>query len=210
MHRSCLLTLLVGAFGIGLAPSAVAQPSFDAGITIGMNVATLRAASADRLGYRTAAVGGLFGQLRVADPLTVRGELLFSQKGTTIDSDQGELTLKANYLELPVLMIGRLPSVGTYHPYLLAGPALGIKLYERQGAPGFSFRTEEAAFKRTDIGVTVGAGASLGGPGALEAEVRYTLGVVDVTEPVSTAPLDEDLPADGANGVFSVMLRLTL
>ena len=202
-----IMLFSVGLFGAGLTHPARAQGSFGGGVTFGMNVATLRAASADNLGYRTAASGGLFGQLHMVGPLAVRGELLFSQKGVKVDTEQGELTLKANYLEVPVLVVGHLPFARSYSPHLLAGPALGLKMYERQGAPGFSFETDETTFERTDAGVMVGAGASVGGGGALEIEVRYTFGLQDVTRTVSTAPLDESLPTDAQNGVWSVMLR---
>lgn len=207
MHRFRLLIVLAVLLVGGKAQAAAAQVSIDGGIAFGMNMATLHAASDDHLGYRSAATGGLFGQVDVVGPLAVRGELVMSPKGTQIDTEQGELTLKANYVELPVLLVGRLPFAGRYSPHLVAGPAFGLKLYERQGAPGLSFRTDQTTFARTDAGVTVGAGASLGGPGALMVEVRYTLGLVDVTREVTAPPLDEALPGDGKNGVASVVLR---
>lgn len=210
MHRFRLVILLVILFGGGIAPSATAQDAVGGGIVFGANVSTLRTPTADELGYRTAASGGVFGRVDAVGPLAVRTELLFSQKGVRIDTDQGQLTLKINYLELPVLLVGRLPFARSYAPRLLAGPAVGLKLYERRGAPGFSFRGDEVTFKRTDAGMMVGAGASLGGPGALDVEVRYTLGLVDVTRSVPTAPLDETLPADGKNGTWSVILRFDI
>jgi hypothetical protein len=136
----------------------------------------------------------------------VRTELLFSQKGAKLNTQNGELTLKANYLELPVLVVSQLPFARSYNPHLLAGPALSLKLYERQGAPGLSINTEDTVFERTDMGIMVGAGASLGGPGALQLEVRYTYGLRDVTQSVTNEPLDT-LPTDGANGVWSIVAR---
>ncbi len=207
MHPLRLIVLLLLLLGGGYARVAAAQGAVEGGLALGVNTATLRTASDDDLGYRTTASGGLFAQVNAFGPLAVRGELLVSPKGVRIDTDRGELTLKANYLELPVLLVGYLPVARTYTPHLMAGPAFGLKLYERRGAPGISFRADEPAFRRTDAGVTLGAGASLGGAGALVVEVRYTLGLVDVTRRVTTPPLDENLPPDGKNGVVSVMLR---
>lgn len=205
-----LFLILVVLGGTAVLPPFVFSQDVGGGIVLGANIATLRAAESDDLAYRTAASGGLFTELGVAGPLTVRGELLFSQKGTKIRTEQGELTLKANYLELPVLLVGQLPFARTYHPHVVAGPALALKLYERQGAPGFSVSTEETAFERTDAGVMVGAGASLGGPQALQLEVRYTLGLRDVTRSVTAAPLSEMLPQDGTNGVWAIVARIGL
>lgn len=206
MKRLCLCLFLAGL--LASAPPPGHAQTVSGGLLLGANVATLRGDGGGNLGYRTAASGGLFVELRVADPLALRSELLFSQKGARFDTENGELTLKANYLEAPVLVVGQLPFFRAYAPHLVAGPALSLKLFERQGAPGFSVDTEETVFERTDVGVMVGAGASLGGPGALQLEVRYTLGLRDVTRPVTTDPLTGTIPDDGVNGVVSIMARL--
>ncbi|NBB73964.1 MAG: outer membrane beta-barrel protein [Bacteroidetes bacterium] len=205
MKRFFLCLVLAGL--VGGATHPLQAQEFGGGALFGANVATLRGGAGD-LGYRTAASGGLFVRLRVLDPLSVRSELLFSQKGVKINTDAGELTLKANYLELPVLVVGHLPFLRAYAPHLLAGPALSLKLFERRGAPGFSVDTDEKAFERTDAGIMVGAGASLGGPGALQLEVRYIFGLRDVTQPVTADPLAGTLPGEGRNGVVSIMVKL--
>ncbi len=206
MKRFLLCLMLTGLIG-GAAPPLQAQ-EFGGGALFGANVATLRGGGVDNLGYRTAASGGLFVRLSVLDPFAVRSELLFSQKGVKINTEAGELTLKANYLELPVLVVSQLPFLRTYAPHVLAGPTLSLKLFERQGAPGFSIDTEETAFERTDAGVMVGAGASLGGPDGLQLEVRYIFGLRDVTQTVTTDPLAGTLPNDAKNGVVSIMIKL--
>lgn len=210
MRSLCWFVLSIVLLASGHVRVAAAQGAIEGGFAVGVNAATLHAAENEGLRYRTVASGGLFAQVEAIGPLAVRGELLLSPKGVRIDTDQGELTLKANYLELPVLLVGDLPLARAYTPHLMAGPAFGFKLYERRGAPGISLRTDETAFTRTDAGVLVGAGASLGGPGALTVEVRYTLGLVDVTRRADAPPLDESLPPDGKNGVFSVMLRFSV
>lgn len=207
MRRFLIVSVLVG-FIVSSHPAATARAQeVGGGIVLGANVATLRASDGGGLGYRTAASGGLYVELGFTRYLAVRSELLFSQKGATVDTGQGELTLKTNYLELPVVLVGQLPFARSYSPHLLAGPALSLKLYERRGAPGFSVDADETAFERTDAGVMVGAGASLGGPGRLQVEVRYILGLRDVTQTVTTQPLDETLPTDGTNGVWSIVAR---
>jgi hypothetical protein len=206
MRPLLAILLAIGMSVTSLAPPVAQAQEFGGGVVLGANVATLRGGG-DDLGYRTAASGGLYARVGIPGPLAVRTELLFSQKGAKLNTQNGELTLKANYLELPVLVVGQLPFARSYNPHLLAGPALSLKLYERQGAPGFSINTEDTLFERTDVGVMVGGGASLGGPGALQVEVRYILGMRDVTQTVTTAPLDEALPTDGTNGVWSIVAR---
>lgn len=206
MKRFLLCLTLIGLFGSATQP--IHAQEFGGGVLLGANVATLRGTGAGDLGYRTAASGGLFVSLRVADPFALRSELLFSQKGTKLTAEDGELTLKANYLEVPVLVVGQLPFLRSYMPHLLAGPAVSLKLFERRGAPGFSVNTDEKVFERTDAGVMVGAGAALGGPGALQIEVRYILGLRDVTQNVTSDLPVGTLPQDGSNGVLSIMIRL--
>ena len=207
MRRLSVVFLFVGLIVISHAVPTTRAQDFGGGVVLGANVATVRASDSGNLGYRTAASGGLFVELGVVEPLSVRSELLFSQKGAKVNTQNGELTLKANYLELPVLVVGQLPFARSYTPHLLAGPAWSLKLYERQGAPGFSVNTDETVFERTDLGMMIGAGASLGGPGALQVEVRYILGLRDITQTVTMDPLAEAIPADGTNGVWSLVAR---
>jgi len=207
MHRLLAILFLIGGTAMSPASPAVQAQDLGGGVVLGANVATLRGDGASDLGYRTAASGGVYARIGLPGSLAVRTELLFSQKGAKLDAPNGELTLKANYLELPILLVGQLPFARGYNPHLLAGPALSLKLYERQGAPGFSIDTEDTVFERTDAGVMVGAGASLEGAGALQLEVRYILGLRDVTQGVTTEPLDEALPTDGANGAWSIVVR---
>lgn len=207
MRRLLFFVFIFG--GVALAAAPLHAQTVQGGVLLGANVATLRASDSGALGYRTAAAGGFFAEVGGAGPLSVRSELLFSQKGATVTTEtNNELTLKANYLELPLLVVGQLPFARAYRPHVLAGPALSLKLYERQGGPGFSVDTEQTVFERTDAGMMVGAGASLGGPGALQLEVRYILGVRDVTRSVTTDPLDTLLPESGENGVWSIVARL--
>ena len=206
MRRLLAGWLLIGVLILGAAPPAAPAQDLGGGVVLGANVATLRGGGPADLGYRTAASGGFYARVGVPGPFAVRTELLFSQKGAKLNTPNGELTLKANYLELPVLVVGKLPFARSYTPHLLAGPALSLKLYERQGAPGLSINTEDTVFERTDAGIMVGAGASLGGPSALQLEVRYTVGLRDVTQTVMNEPLDT-LPTDGANGVWSIVAR---
>lgn len=209
------VTLLLFPLIICAIEPATAQVSVHGGITIGANVATLRTDTA-KLGYRTAVIGGVVGQLNIPGPLAVRPELLLSRKGATVEARDGNIVYKAGYLEMPLLLKGALPFLRSYRPHLLVGPAVAVKIFERQAVGGdntnINVETDQSFFKRTDIGITAGLGGSMGaGPGALEISLRYTLGLTDVAKAVEQQPFPESpFPEEGKNGVWTLMLSFGL
>ena len=207
----------IGA-GLGAAPPASAQ-SLRTGLTLGIGGTTLHsdAQGADR-GYRTGFLVGLMTQLDLPGPLGARGEALFSQKGVKVDAEDGALNYEAAYIEVPLLLTVRLPFLQAYGAHVAAGPAVALKIFERQAATGdnvnISLDTNQSFYERTDASIVVGLGANIGaGPGALGLQLRYMRGLTDVAQDL--APDEQPFPnsafpGDGQHGVIALMLSFGL
>lgn len=192
---SRLLSLLALALLVA-APAAFAQgygyrPGPTVGLKAGLNVADLYGSDAPantdpRLGFS----GGLTADIPVTPLVSVRPEILYTQKGTS--SSTSDATLSLDYVEVPVLVGVTVPAtdtglmIGAY-----AGPSIAFKV--RESANFFSGTSD--VFRDTDFGgafgVTVGAG-----PFGVDA--RYTVGLQNA--------IDGDLLGanEVRNGVFTV------
>ena len=212
MRRVACLTVAL----LVLAASPVAaQVSGDIGISVGLNASTLHSSTDDGLGFRSSAVGGVYGRLDVAGPVDLRSDLLFSQKGVAVSGDQAELVYQANYLELPVLIRGQLPVLDQFDLRLMAGPAVALKIFEQQTfrRSTINVSADNAPFfERTDVGITVGAAANLGTDEApLGLDVRYTLGLVDATRSVEEQSGNiPAFPESGRNGALTVLVSFRI
>ena len=183
---------------VGLALPAAAQTTF--GVRAGLNVADVSNTFEDfddfgvdaqpRLGF----VGGVFAEVPLSPSFAVRPEVLYSQKGARADfnDSDGDLALKIDYLEIPVLARFGVPVSPTLGLGLLVGPAVAFKLNE--SIDGFDDRDEDVV-DAVDYGVVAGGEV---GSGPFFVDLRYTFGLASVA-----AELDEseDTPR---NGVFSV------
>jgi hypothetical protein len=190
------------------------------GITLGLNRASLSAPDAAVTpSARYVATGGVVAHVWRADPVSVQAELLLSQKGATLDSDQSTgLQYGAGYIELPVLLNAEAPSLGPVTPYALAGGFGGVKVFERQqpaeGDLNISLDTGESFFRRFDAGVMAGLGGHIRlGEQRLNLVVRRSWGLVDVADPPDTLddPFFSDTPAFPASATtrtWSLLLRL--
>lgn len=101
-------------------------------------------------------------------------------------------TWSFEYLEVPLLMRGRMAAFGTSRVFAELGPTLGFRLSGKHdfgvaGVPDESLTDRMNAF---DLGLGAGAGLEFpAGPGKLGLEARYTRGLddlYDVSETLST------------------------
>jgi len=92
-------------------------------------------------------------------------------------------TWSFEYLEVPLLLRGRMPVLGTRHVFLELGPMLDFRLSgkfgtEAPGVPDVSLTTRMNAF---DLGFGAGFGIELpAGPGRFGIETRYSRGFDDL------------------------------
>jgi len=120
-------------------------------------------------------------------PIAFQPELLVTTRGAAV---AGTGKVKVEYLEVPVLAVLPFPLASGINPYLMAGPdvafEIGCELDEAPADEDFvecHHQIESTGRKRTDVGVTVGAGLELPfGPGALLIEGRYNLGLLNMSQ----------------------------
>ena len=218
MRRFLLPALLLAA--APLAHAQAARPTF--GVRAGLNVANVYGANESDLdGFDKKPilgfVGGVFAEVPVTPGVAFRPEVLYSQKGFSLDAsgaDGGQQfdisqTLHADYVEVPLLARVALPLSPLLRVGLMAGPAVAFKVRESidveflvDGQPFPDFEDlgdidTEDVIKTVDLGGVIGAEV---GSGPFAVDLRYTAGFLDInknTEGDSSAPTIR-------NGVFSV------
>jgi len=92
-------------------------------------------------------------------------------------------TWSFEYLEVPLLLRGRLPAFGTSHVFAEAGPMLDFRLSGKFGtdAPGVPDLSLTSRMNAFDLGFGAGVGLEFpAGPGRLGIETRYTRGLDDL------------------------------
>lgn len=214
------MTRLVGLFlaiGLFLGSSVAAQerdnPQF--GFTLGVNLATLEAGAAET-SPRPLFSGGLVAQMDVGGPVSVQSQLLFDQKGATVEAGDDAVRYGAGYVDLPILLRVEGPSLGSVTPYGLAGGFGGVKVSESQraGSSGLSLDLEASTsfFRRTNAGLVGGAGGAVpvGAGRRLHLVVQYSYGLLDVARSIDEQPLAVPFPAEAQTRTWAIQLRLGL
>jgi hypothetical protein len=162
------------------------QPSITAGLIGGLSVAKISGDPVERaFEWRTQFVVGAFGRLQFTDAIGLQPELLFNVLGghrLNFFSQVDTLTL--NYIQVPVLLHLSTEGRGDPRVFAVAGPAFGMRLM------GAEFDTYQKSFDRSDefekrdISVVLGIGAEIS---RVIAELRYTIGVVNILTAVGRA-----------------------
>ncbi|MFP4416761.1 MAG: porin family protein [Chitinispirillaceae bacterium] len=145
-------------------------------------------------------IGGAFYEMALMEYFSIQPEVLFVMKGSRAEEEQEGITVditnSLNYLEIPILLIGKLP-LGAITPQVFAGPAVAFRVgtggsieLEGEGADAIRefFPTDdeigESLDEQTntiDFGIAMGAGVAIDfSPGEIILDVRYTLGLMDV------------------------------
>ncbi len=210
------ILLVAVAMGMGIAAEA---QSVSFGPRVGVNLATLNASGGDdnlreefndAVGYTSGAQLGAVVNFGISDMFSFQPELLYSQRGFEASGEIseeepiGEVNIKSqmNYLELPIL--GKVSFGGeSLKGFVTAGPSVG---YWMSGKTKYSFMGEEEAEdyefsddfeggvkeNRLDLGASIGIGLAYRlGPGALNLDVRYGLGISDISKYENDRPNDE-------------------
>ena len=205
-----------------LLPSAQAQVAF--GLKAGLNTASIsfdedtedafEVLGLDRQA-RLGFVGGAFLELPVgSSSFVVRPEVLYAQKGVRFvpedDEDEGDLTVRTDYVEVPVLGLYRIPLTQTgLELGILAGPYGAFKVSE-------STRTEfdlggetEGEVEETDNLISTDIGAAVGatiGAGAFAVDLRYGMSLINNADEESP---DTPPGTEARHRVFSVTAAYT-
>ncbi len=176
------LTLLLTASALFLAQELSGQVGRTWGVTAGRVSARQIWSGAAEADYLTGILVGVFADVPIPVPgLSVRWELLYTQRGTLVSDPQAEgisdARLRSHYVSLPLhLKVGH--SLGPVSAYLFAGPTFEQLLStSTDGGVGDVLREE----RQTVINVSAGGGIGLGLPRDLVAglELRITEGLGD-------------------------------
>jgi len=170
------------------------------GIKLGLNLANFGGSDADIMDgkkMRMGLAGGGFITYSFSDMWAIQPEILYTMKGAkyegtevipisatqSVNADY-KVTIKMDYLEIPVLLKLMIPSQSGFKPCLMAGPALGIKMSSKEKAEvtvlgvSASTETDMTDVKSTDFGLVFGAGFGYEvGGGAITFDARYELGM---------------------------------
>lgn len=181
--------------GLLLAAPAAAQdapfhPRFRFGITAGANIADM--SDTDGASTRNGMIAGGTLTMQLLRDFAVQPELLYAQKGvegTFTDDETGErvkLTLKNDYVEMPVLARYTFPLRAPIRPFVLAGPSFALSANcEAEGSSGGVSASVDcdrfASLNDFDVGGIAGAGLEMPvGRNAVTLGARYEFGFSEV------------------------------
>lgn len=176
------LALLVAVSTLLPNPELSGQVSGTWGVTAGRVSARQIWSGAAETDYLTGILAGVFADVHIPVPgLSVRWELLYTQRGTLVSDPQAQglsdARLRSHYLSLPLhLKVGH--SLAPVSAYLFAGPTFEQLLStSTDGGVGEVLREE----RQTVVNVSAGGGIGLQLPRSLIAgfELRITEGLGD-------------------------------
>lgn len=136
------------------------------------------------IGMRAGFHGGLLVSVDVTSHLAVQTEILFTRKG--FGKGDGEVALKVDYIEFPVLAVIKLP--GTVSPHLNLGAYLGLEASCTASTAtvddtACSEIATGPATRGADSGFVVGGGVTFDiGFASLLLDAFYHVGLTDVSE----------------------------
>jgi Outer membrane protein beta-barrel domain len=194
----CIATAFLLALA---AASASAQSPFRYGVRAGINLSAFTGSLADVIEpeHRVAANVAFVYEYDFVPRLSLHTGLGYSGKGGVSHSEgtdpegnptgTSKDTWSFEYLEVPLLLRGRMPAFGASHVFLELGPMLDFRLSGKFGtdAPGVPDQSLTTRMNAFDLGFGAGAGLELpAGPGRFGIEARYTRGFDDLYDTSGT------------------------
>lgn len=196
MNRSHLAALSFSVLAVAAAAPVRAQgmtapkPTF--GVLAGLDLATLGGSDFSGVGSRTGLTLGGYVTFHLDRRFGLEPELMFTQRGASEESGGDRVTLKMDYIDVPVLARWDVPTSGQLHPFFLAGPTLSFEVScngeESQGGASVSASCDDInaaspgslSKKSFDLGATLGGGIVFpaGKKTNLSIGIRYTHGLV--------------------------------
>lgn len=190
MRRLTFVLTLVTGLALVLPQVATAQVPIDLGLKAGLAIADLDVEDAEGIDTRTGFVGGGFATFGIGETFFVQPEVLYSMKGAKGDFEEGDVTFKLDYIEVPVLFGARFPIADSpFEPRVFAGPTVGFEMNceidGEQGGVSATIDCDEFGLdtKSIDLGVAFGAGLAY----AMErfsiiVDGRYDLGLTNLND----------------------------
>jgi opacity protein-like surface antigen len=181
-RATILLFILLSTFGC-----VKAQTQF--GIKAGVNYVNNVAVNApdginDDTKYRPGYHAGIFGRLEYSNKLSLRSELLFSNKGYKFDGEanaqpSGDGSMHLNYINLPLLVGYEIVDKLTF----MLGPELGYLLSAKSKFESETIDVKNIWDNDFDFGLSAGANYSISEKFAVE--IRYSHGLSSVIKDIT-------------------------
>jgi hypothetical protein len=215
-ERGLRKLLLVSCLILAFTAAEASAGALDFGFKGGINIANIHGEDpGDEGDWKNGFSGGILLDWGITPVFGIQPELLYVQNGTKTDFLDAVLSLKFNYLQVPVLAMVDLPVGGQLIPVLYAGPYVSILLDsdltleadENSATVGLKDYT-----KSYDSGFVFGAAIDFGlGAGKMTIEGRYNLGMVEIDDGIGTGLLGiEDIEkTDMKNESWMIMAGFT-
>ncbi len=177
-----LLVLAFAAFAAEPAPEA-GKGLVGYGLKAGLQLANLSGSGADSLfdisvtkKMKIGFGGGAFLTYGFSPMFAIQPEILYVMKGAKFEAGGETAKVKADYLQVPVLLKLSPQTQGKIKPYFFAGPFVGI-LMSAKVSDGTSEDIKDN-LKSTEFGASFGAGVAFPmTKGAITLDGRYDLGL---------------------------------
>ena len=172
---------------VSLAGPAFADASWTMGFKGGVAISDFGGSDVTGdIGNRTAFAGGLYGQVDFSDRFGLRMEGLYHMKGASEDSANVTATVKLDYIEFPVLLLGQIPASESATVSVFAGPVIAFNSSAKiEGTvDGFTASVDMKDYVASfEFALAFGLGASFdAGPVEITLDGRYQLGLTTVED----------------------------
>ena len=160
------------------------------GAKAGANFASLTGDDVDDIDGRTSFHVGGVANIGITELFSVQPELIYSSQGASADDSDGDLTLKLDYINIPIMADFQLAEGFS----LQGGPQVGFNISSKFDFDGDEEDVEN--IQTLDFGVGIGAQYVL--PMNLFFQARYVIGITNVYEEF------EGIDTEAQNSVVSV------
>lgn len=165
------------------------------GIVGGLNLANVTGADKDMgIGLspsnRVGAFAGAAAIMSLGPNLFFQPQAVYSMQGAKYESGGENVTIKLDYLQVPLFLGMRIPMQSSIRPYVMAGPFIAFKMScKYSGTAGTGLGSGSCAdidsFRGTDYGLALGAGVELPmGTGRLAVGGRFSMGLSEIVKDV--------------------------
>jgi hypothetical protein len=186
------------------------------GLSIGPNVALNIASLGGKdvqswLGSKVGMMIGGFLNVPFGNMFALQPELAFTMEGASGSNAGTNVSVTANYIELPVLLKFYIPLAAgqqSIRPEIYAGPAIGLNVAasETDQSNGQTTNTDlSSKVKSMDFSLVFGGGVGFKlGSGMLDFSLRYTLGLTTIDNSGNNATITTNSFAIVAGYAFSL------
>jgi len=194
---------------VAVAGDADARKRWEFGVRGGLNVAGLYGSDADTIAtdYRYGVIAGAGVTMMLNEGVGIRFEGYYAQKGARRTVTEGELTVKIDYVDVPLLVVFRRElTEDTFWLNMHVGPVLSFKVSAQGQAAAdgqFAGREIDGITNDFDYGGALGAGLAYNaGRFDVVLDARYTVSFVSIDN------TGEDL--DFRNNAFSLLAGVSV